>query len=153
MQQTTRNSGKMVPKKFYRVRCDYCEREVLPSVLKKFSDFLGENATWVDLVSKWDTLPNKKNDGLHKYIEVIGCFLPNLPHYTRLLPGPNFRIFLESGYEHVGQSHPHTQTKKDSMAQNKKCQSNMSEYYVRIICQNNMSEKSVRIICQNIMSE
>ena len=127
MQLTTRNSGKMVPKKFYRVWCDYCEREVFPTVLKKFSDYLGENATLVDLVSKWDTLLSKKNDGLTKYIDVIGCFLPNPPQDTRLLPGPNFRKFLERGYEHVGQAHPHTQPRKNSEAQNKKRQSGITQ--------------------------
>ena len=41
-------------------------------------------------------------------MKVIGCFLPNSPDDTHLLPGPSYRKFLERSYEHVKQSHPHT---------------------------------------------
>ena len=117
---TTHNTGRMAAKKFWRVWCHFCELEVLPQVLRKFADVLGENATFVDLLNSWDTLPSKKNDGLAKYVEVIGCFLPNPPNDNRLSPGPNYRKFLERAYEHVRQSHPHTQPKLSTAAKKRK---------------------------------
>ena len=91
--------------------CDFCEKEVLPEVLKKYEEYIGEDATLLDLIDKWDALPQVKNDNRSKYVEVIGCFFPNSPDDTRLLPGPSYRKFLERSYEHVKQSHPHTQPK------------------------------------------
>ena len=33
---TSRNIGKKAPQDFYRVYCNFCEKEVLPRVLSKF---------------------------------------------------------------------------------------------------------------------
>ena len=77
------------PKKFDRMYCSDCENDLLPIVLQKFKSHLGGSATIIDLVSKWDSLPNEKNDGLMKYVHAVGCFLPNPPHVS-VCPGPNY---------------------------------------------------------------
>lgn len=53
-------------KAFYHVYCDFCEREVLPEVLNRYKGFLGEDATFLDLVNKWDAIPNEKNQTRQK---------------------------------------------------------------------------------------
>ena len=111
---TTRNTGQKASKHFYCVFCDFCEKEVLPEVLKKYKEYIGKYATLLDLIDEWDALPQVKSDNRSKYVEVIGCFLPNSPEDTCLLPGSSYRKFLERSYEYVKQSHPRTQSKPDS---------------------------------------
>ena len=86
---SARNTGQKAPKAFYRVYCDFCEKEVLPEVITKFKSILGEDATFLDLVNKWDSLPDEKGQHRAKFIDVIGCFLPNAPNDVRCSPGPN----------------------------------------------------------------
>ena len=47
----------------------------------------------IELIDNWDSFPNRKNDGLSKYIDAIGSFLPKPPYDTKICPGPNYRNF------------------------------------------------------------
>ena len=113
----TRITGKKTTKSFNRVYCDHCEKEALPRLLDKYKKILGEKCGIIELINNWDSLPNPKNDGLSKYIDVIGCFLPKPPHDKKIFPSPNYRKFLEWPGEYVNSSHlePKSKTKKSKL--------------------------------------
>ena len=114
------NSGIKAPQDFNRVYCQFCETEVLPNILEKFKEQLGEKSTIIDLISKWDCLPSPKDDSLVKYVDVLGCFIPNPPNDEKTCPGPNYRKFLLRPTEHVKSSHPHTQENKSKASSSTK---------------------------------
>ena len=112
---TIRITGKIAAESCNQVYCDHCEREAFPRVLDKYKQSLGEKCGIIELIDNWDSLPNPKNDGLSKHIDVSGCFFPNPPYDTKICPGPNYRKFLERPGEHVNSGHPETKSKtKDS---------------------------------------
>ena len=60
---TTHNTGRMAAKYYGVCGIIYCQSEVLPQVLHTFSDVLGVNATFIDLVNSLYTSPSKKKYG------------------------------------------------------------------------------------------
>ena len=96
---TVTNTGPAPSQQYYHVFCRICESdpELLPALLRKHKDSLGEKPDVFSLIDHFDSLkiPSDK-------IDFIGCFLP---HDPSVCAGPSPRRFLRECSEHVSASH------------------------------------------------
>ena len=79
------------------------------------------------MISKWDCLPCPKNDTLTKYVDVVGCIIPNSPSAERVCSGPNYRKLLLLPTQHVKSCHPHTSEEHLSSSTTTKRQSGIAK--------------------------
>ena len=108
-QQTTRikkdlvvevtNIGPQAGQEYTRIYCEYCQKVLLPELLKEHKDSLG-GANIVNLINLWETLEIKQN-----MLDVAGCFLPL---ETDVIAGPNSRGFIIRPTEHPNTCHKWT---------------------------------------------
>lgn len=97
---TVANSGPLQPEKYYRLYCDHCETKLLPGMLERYSDRLGDMKNLVGLINNWDILKIPQ-----KEIDYVGCFLP---WKEDIQAGPNSRKFIRDPSEHPKTSHIYT---------------------------------------------
>ena len=82
------------PKDDHQLYCQTCQTEarLLPDLLRKHADALGEKPNFLSLINNWDTLKIGES-----YQDYAGCFLPDVKEYEAF---PNARRFIRECSEH-----------------------------------------------------
>ena len=93
MSLTISDFGNLGIKKFSYIYCIVCNNDIIPCFIKENSSKLPENATIIDVLSKWDKLDFPVN-----YLNLAGCLIPNEQH---IHAGPNGRRYILRPTEHV----------------------------------------------------